>query len=630
MLNRKSLLAAAIAMGLANSSIAAPYSSFIVFGDSLSDAGQFTDTGGPADSTRRFTNRVGPTYLPGNGEAYAPVSTMLLGQRLGFSADEVAGSTSQARLDAGLPDGNNWAVGGDRTDQIYNAITQPNGSVAGTRTRDGYLISTGGVADPNALYYLTGGGNDFLQFRVLNTAQAYQAAGQLADGVAALQQAGGRNFMVWLLPDLGKTPSYYGTGLQSFVSGLANDFNDELVRRLSAIDANIIPLNIALTVDEILADPGRYGLSTTQNLFTCFSGCSNENPVYGISGTNPDPTQLLFNDSVHPTITGQRLIADYAYSLLAAPWEATVLPEMALNDLRSSQQQLRQQWAGDWYQWQPVGGWKTFINAQGQQQDYDVLNASGDSTALGVDIGASYRMDEHWRLGAAFGVTQNTLELGDADSRYELSSYLFSAFAQYQRERWWADAAATVGHLDYHDLKRKFSIGPAERAEKGDTEGQSWGFSGRVGYDIAPDAASAWHLSPYLAAEWTEVDVDGYRERSDSATALRFADQERDSKRLGIGLLGHYALSAQTRLTGDVQFMREYEDDTQDVTMSLKSVDALSYTLDGFTPDDKTWRASVGVTHQLQPGLAVGGSAFWTQADSGDQMGVGLSLNWSL
>ena len=27
-----------------------PYSNFIVFGDSLSDAGQFTDTGGPAGS----------------------------------------------------------------------------------------------------------------------------------------------------------------------------------------------------------------------------------------------------------------------------------------------------------------------------------------------------------------------------------------------------------------------------------------------------------------------------------------------------------------------------------------------------------------------------------------------------
>lgn len=58
----------------------APYTKFIVFGDSLNDAGQFTDTGGPAGATERFTNRVGPTYKDGNGEVRATNSTQLLGE----------------------------------------------------------------------------------------------------------------------------------------------------------------------------------------------------------------------------------------------------------------------------------------------------------------------------------------------------------------------------------------------------------------------------------------------------------------------------------------------------------------------------------------------------------------------
>ena len=55
-----------------------PYSSLLVFGDSLSDAGQFPDLTGSAQGLR-FTNRQG------NGD-YAPVSPMILGTKLGFSA----------------------------------------------------------------------------------------------------------------------------------------------------------------------------------------------------------------------------------------------------------------------------------------------------------------------------------------------------------------------------------------------------------------------------------------------------------------------------------------------------------------------------------------------------------------
>src|SRR5438045_2500120 len=103
------LLAMACAQAIA---APAPYSKFVVFGDSLNDAGQFTDTGGPAGSTLRFTNRVGPTYMDGSGEVKAANSTQLLGGKLGFSPDQTAASTSASRASQGLPDGNNWAVGG--------------------------------------------------------------------------------------------------------------------------------------------------------------------------------------------------------------------------------------------------------------------------------------------------------------------------------------------------------------------------------------------------------------------------------------------------------------------------------------------------------------------------------------
>lgn len=131
-----------------------PYSNFIVFGDSLNDAGTFSDSGGPDGATQRFTNRTGPVYLDGSGELRSLNATQILGGKLGFSPDQTASSSSAVRADEGLADGNNWAVGGYRTDQILDSITTQ--SATGERTRAGYLPSNGFRADPNALYYLSG------------------------------------------------------------------------------------------------------------------------------------------------------------------------------------------------------------------------------------------------------------------------------------------------------------------------------------------------------------------------------------------------------------------------------------------------------------------------------------------
>ncbi|MEK1907181.1 MAG: autotransporter outer membrane beta-barrel domain-containing protein, partial [Pseudomonas sp.] len=152
----------------------------------------------------------------------------------------------------------------------------------------------------------------------------------------------------------------------------------------------------------------------------------------------------------------------------------------------------------------------------------------------------------------------------------------------------------------------------------------------RVGYDIAPQATSQWHLSPFLSADYSRVEVDGYAEEGESASALNFGDQTRTSKRLGVGLQGLFDLDQKTRLFGEVALEREYEDDASEVDMSLRSLSSIEYTLDGYTPDDRTLRASVGVSHKLAPGLALRGSYTYRSADDADQQGLNLSLSWDL
>lgn len=599
-----------------------PYSTLIVFGDSLSDAGQFPDLTGGTNGMR-FTNR------DANGN-YAPVSPMILGGRLGIAPDDLNPSTSLGIR----PDGNNWAVGGYTTEQILDSITDTSKTViapgnpgAGLvlRERDGYLAN-GLRADPNALYYLTGGGNDFLQGLVSSPSEAAVAGTRLAASAQALQQGGARYIMVWLLPDLGQTPNFSGTPQQGPLSQLSSVFNQALVNQLSQIDAEIIPLNIPVLLSEALANPAQFGLATDQNLVaSCYSGSSCQNPVYGENGASPDPTKLLFNDAVHPTIAGQQLIADYAYSIISAPWELTLLPEMAHASLRAHQDELRNQWQTPW---QAVGQWQAIVATGAQNLDFDDQrsSASGDGRGYNLTVGGSYRLDEAWRLGVAAGVYRQKLEAGEQDSDYKLDSYLASVFAEYRANRWWADAALSAGHLDYRDLKRTFALGVNDRSEKGDTDGEAWAVSGRLGYNLAADA-SAWQLAPFISADYARVKVDGYDENSGRSTALGFDDQERTSRRLGAGLQGSYQFAPSTRVYAEVAREHEFEDDQQDVTMHLTSLPANDFTLTGYTPQSNLTRASLGLSHELTAGVHVRGNYNWRKSDELTQQGVSLAVS---
>ncbi len=625
------LAAACCLAAVAPSLAAAPYSAMYVFGDSLSDAGQFADSVNSSTQTRRFTNRIGPLFTDASGEIYGQTSPMLIGQALGLGLQTP--STSSVFQTNGWIDGNNWAVGGYRTDQVLDSITKAGGSVAGTRTRDGFLVdlaNRGLSLDRNALYYVNGGGNDFLQGRILSTAQAQAAAGRLVDSVEALQTAGARYIMVSLLPNVGSTPTFNGSN--SFFSGLASDVNTELVSQLRGLNANVIPLNLPLLVTEVTASAGAYGFDASQNLTgTCFNGCSNVNAAWGINSATPDPSKLMFNDGVHPTTAVQQIAADYAYSLLSAPQELTLLPEMALGTLQAHQDQLRNQWQADWSAWQAVDEWRGFVVGGGQRQDYSSQDSakSADGNGYSLNIGTSYRLDEAWRVGAALGAYEQKLEVGNANSDYQLKSYLASAFAQYEHNRWWADLAMSVASLNYDSLDRSFALGQVTRTEQGDTDGNVWGAAGRAGYDIA-EAGSVWHLSPFISADYAQVDVDSYSEQGAASTALSFDSQQRDSRRLGVGIQGRYQLTQETALFAEYSHEREYEDDTSELESELNSLPGIAFELQGYTPGDKLDSGTIGVSHLLAKNLSLRGAYNYSKAQDQTLQGVNvsLSLDW--
>jgi outer membrane lipase/esterase len=619
-----------------------PYSGMVVFGDSLSDAGQRPQAGAVTNPVRH-TNTLGPAY-GALGAAFGSTSPMLINDGLGL-APQVA-STNAVRAAMGLPDGNNWAVGGYTTVQVYESIVgtfDPATTYGGSevragldpsaaliRGRDGYLVSlqkSGQRIDGDTLFYINGGGNDFLQGLIVSAPTAMASANRLGDSVRALQAAGGRYFMMPLLVDVA---SPVGGGLFNPAQyALSQVFNGELVRQMASIDANVIPLNVPLLYSEILADPSRFGFDPTQNLLaSCFDATlACHNPTWGAASATADPSKLLYADWVHPTTAVQRILADQALSILSAPWEVSLLPEMANASLRASQDALRNQWQADWGNWQEVGRWRAFVAGDARHQNFTraSASASGDGEGYGLNLGGSYRLNDNWRVGLAASLQEQNLEVGEQDSEYSLRSYLGSAFAQYHDGLVWADAGLSAGYLDYRDLKRKFALGITSRSEKGDSDGYLVAFSGRLGVELGT-ANQALRLSPFISADYVHIDVQGYDEKGASSTALGFADQTRKSQRLGLGVQARYQFTPATALYGEILREEEFEDDQRDVRMRLNSVQAVDFKLQGYAPEGQLTRASLGLQHRLSPELALVAGYNYRHAANDNLHGANLSL----
>lgn len=627
-------LAAAVLLTCATDAAIAddgPFSQFVVFGDSLSDAGNFPDLqsptlGGNPTGGLRFTNRTGPTY--GAGEYIGEVGTQRLASMLGLQS--LPSTPLLPAVLTGNPDGTNYAVGGYRTDQILDSITLDSTVSAGgsTRTRPGYLVENPRV-DSNALYYLNGGGNDIFQGRDIVT-----AASDLAAAVGALQAAGARYIIVSDLPDVGSTPLGTVNSAIDAWNGLSTTFNNELASRLQAQGGNYVLVNNRLLLAEVRADLAAFGFDpNAPQTAVCFDPSSSTapclpDPTYSIGGTAPDPNRLMFNDGVHPTTAVHQISADYLYSIISAPWEVSLLPEMGRSALRAHLQQLDNELSARRGDWQAVGAWRTFVQGGYNRPEYDGYGG-GDGSGLSLSLGVTQRLSETWLAGVSLGLAENSLELGRNDSEYDMRSYLATAFARYEHQRLFADFSLSAGYLDYHDLKRTFALGISERTEKGDTEGTLWGAAAKAGFNLM-QPGDQLQFGPFVGASYQKVEVDGYSEQGERSTALSYDDQELDSLRLSLGLFGDYALSERTRLFGEVAREVEREDeDRRDLRMSLNSVSGNSFELPGAVPTGDQTRFSVGLTHRLTPGLALRANYHYRGNDNRDH-GVGLSLAWDL
>jgi phospholipase/lecithinase/hemolysin len=294
---------------------AATFTQMYVFGDSLSDPGnvfnatlQATGAGSPPPPyfDGRFSN--GPNWID------------YLGQNLNLNSTpytEISPATSPTQ-------GINFAFGGSTTgtENTFN----PN--LIGLHQQIGLftsLIPPNQTADPNALYVLWAGANDYLptqsSFTPFTTPDT--TIGNLSFALSSLAALGAKNFLVANLPDLGSLPVTSSTAISDNLNTLVSLHNTSLNTTLNTLsqapgsDLNIKLLDVNSLFKSAISNPAQFGFTNVTD--ACINNLS------CVIGGQTIQDQYLFWDNIHPTTETHQQIAKLAFDEL----ESESVPEPA-------------------------------------------------------------------------------------------------------------------------------------------------------------------------------------------------------------------------------------------------------------------------------------------------------------
>lgn len=266
------------------------YDEIYVFGDSFSDTGNVFDaTSGAIPPS--------PTYFNGR-----------------FSNGPIWVEYLAPKLEVTFNPRTNFAFGGARTGFDNLGIA----SLPGLQQQIDDFTVANMSANPNALYIVWAGTNDYLDSLSGNVSDRTEAVANLSTAVTSLAAVGAKNIMVVNLPDLGDFPvtggdsqvsDYLSTALDAHNSDLTANLNS-LSQRLSP-DTNIIPLDVNSLFKRIISTPNEFGFTNVTD------SCVGDLSVVPIDvPTQPvvcKPDEFLFWDEVHPTTATSKLIGELAF-----------------------------------------------------------------------------------------------------------------------------------------------------------------------------------------------------------------------------------------------------------------------------------------------------------------------------
>ncbi|WP_375505431.1 SGNH/GDSL hydrolase family protein [uncultured Nostoc sp.] len=283
---------------------AVSFDQLYVFGDSLSDTGNiYNATGKTYPSSRRyFDGRFS------NG----PIWVDYLGDQLGLKPTLFTTIPPTPFPTQGI----NFAFGG-ASSGLDNAILDNRGLPGVLKQVLGFaetLQTNNQTADPNALYTLWGGANDFL---FLNPEDSTTPINNISLALNTLVGVGAKNILVFNLPDLGQIPAAKnGNRNPTTLSKSTSDFNLGLAETVSALSQNPNLNIISVDTYSLLNQASALGFTNVTE------SCLDREDI-----CDPANNKFLIWDDYHPTTAGHKVIADTALAAI----QAKSVPEPAIN-----------------------------------------------------------------------------------------------------------------------------------------------------------------------------------------------------------------------------------------------------------------------------------------------------------
>ncbi len=559
-----------LALGAASAS-AGDYSNTIFFGDSLTDSGTFASvvpTGG------KFTTNPGPVWAENVASAYGKTAT-----------PAVSGGTD-------------YAVGGARVSQLPGVpATAPTATATPVRTQiTNYLASTGGRADPNALYTVWGGANDiFAALASPSTAQAAitQAATDLVGEVARLRAAGAKTILVPTLPDIGLTPfgQSQGATVAAQITQLVSGYNQLVTLGLGNAGVSVIPIDTYSLLRDAVANPASYGLRNVTG-----TACTTSSSLLCTSSTLATSTaaqSYLFADGVHPTTAGHRAISDFVLNALSAPGNIARLAESPLHTRDRLMSLVQAQaaanlWArktGEAGAWIVGGGGRLTFDRQGDQ-------AGTRGTPLNLSVGVDKRFTDHLLVGVA-GTISHYRGAFSTGGDYKQREYVASAYGLYRVDGLYVSGVGSFGFANF-DLRRGVTINGTDHSTGGSTEGINASFALETGYEFSSGGLTH---GPLLGLRYQRVSVEGFSEDS-SLFGFSYREQRRNAL---VGSVGYQLAydAGSVRPFAKITLNREFTSADRSVTVESKSVSTLPYSM-AVAKGDRGWlNATAGATVRL-------------------------------
>ena len=572
----------------------AQFSGIVFFGDSNTDSGRYFYLPSTKGNPATFATFGGFTTNPG------PMWSTAIGSFFGLpvTPSDAPGG------------GNNYAAGGARV-----TFENPASNAWSTASQlAAYLGSTGGVANPNALYVYYIGVNDLKNtttggpgnivsppnFPALTTL-ALQAASQ----VTTLSQAGARYILVpntiSIASPAAAAASGFGYGPNTVAS---RAFYDQTVwNTLAANGIRFIPADFNSVYNYVLLNPAPFGITNT-NVNTPACGPTVGSPNCGPANyVVPNAAQTYFyadgplspTGGGHLTSAMQLVEADYYYSLIVAPSEISFLAEAPIQTrlgvVNTIQNQIPLSYStpGSFHGW--VSGDVSFLKMNNSGTGFP----DDPGTPVATTAGFDYAITPDWLVGAAFsGLT--TTQSWSLGGNFKQTEYSGSVYTAYRHNALWTDAIATWGTLQ-DTVNRQIPLGITTQSNQASTSGSNGSIAAEIGYNftnafgtpITPPglAYKAPAVAPVVLThgpvagiilqqvyinDFTEVNASG------APTALSFGSQTRNSA------ISEFGYQASVRLGiwepyAKVVWDHEWADLNRLVGASLTSIVAPSFTM---------------------------------------------------